>query len=138
MEEHKGQAFDPSDLCSISICNVICSIVFGRRYDFADEELLQLVHYFHEIFRLSGGVAILNIFPVLQFLPGDLFGSRRMMQMTEEVLRFVSVHLKKHEQSLDTENPRDYIDRLLCQAIHKRPNKSADVFTGICRTFGFV
>ena len=74
MREYQGEPFDPSDLCSISICNVMCAIAFGKRYDYQDQDLLQLVNRFHEIFRLAGGVSVINVFPFLRYLPCDALG----------------------------------------------------------------
>ena len=129
VKQHKGEAFDPSDLCSISISNVICSIVFGRRYEHTDDDLLHLVQSFHEIFRLNGLVTIVNLFPLLRFFPGDFFGIRRLMTLMNNVLEFISVHVKDHQLSLDRDNPRDYIDTLLLHASDKKESKG--VLTGL-------
>ena len=69
MKKYQGEPFDPSDLCSISICNVMCAIVFGKRYDYQDQNLLKLMNRFHEIFRLAGGMSVINVFPFLRYLP---------------------------------------------------------------------
>ena len=129
MRKYQGVPFDPSDLCSISICNVMCSIVFGKRYDYTDQNLLHLVNNFHEMFRLTGGLSVINVFPFLRYLPGDVFGSNRMKYLMEEVLKFVSAQVQSHANSLDKDHPRDYLDVLLSQS--KLIQEDEDVLTGM-------
>ena len=116
MNKYEGEPFDPSDLCSISICNVMCAIVFGKRYDYQDQDLLQLVNRFHEIFRLGGGVSVINVFPFLRYIPGDPLGSQRMKYLMEEIHSFVSALVQSHANSLDKDHPRDYIDIIISKS----------------------
>ena len=116
IKKYNGLPFDPSELCSVSICNVMCAIVFGKRYDYQDQDLIHLLNIFYEILRLGGGLEVVNIFPFLRYLPGDLFGCHRVKSLIEECLGFVSAQVQSHASSLDKDNPRDYIDVLLNQS----------------------
>ncbi|XP_044844351.1 cytochrome P450 2A10-like isoform X6 [Mauremys mutica] len=64
----KGSPFDPTFFLSRSACSVICSIVFGQRFDSADESFLDLLAKTNQLFvRLSStwGQDILN--PATEF-----------------------------------------------------------------------
>lgn len=47
----KGKPFDPTYPLSRAVSNVICSIVFGDRFDYQDAELLELLKMMNESFR---------------------------------------------------------------------------------------
>ncbi|XP_057896536.1 cytochrome P450 2C19-like isoform X3 [Melospiza georgiana] len=48
----KGRAFDPTFMLSCSVSNVICSIVFGKRYDYKDKKFLALMNNVNNIFEM--------------------------------------------------------------------------------------
>ncbi|XP_010114991.1 PREDICTED: cytochrome P450 2C19-like isoform X3 [Chlamydotis macqueenii] len=48
----KGTPFDPTFLLSCAVSNVICSIVFGRRYDYKDKKFLALMNNMNNIFQM--------------------------------------------------------------------------------------
>ncbi|XP_066494469.1 cytochrome P450 2F2-like isoform X3 [Tiliqua scincoides] len=52
LEQTKGEPFDPTFLIGCSFSNVICSIVFGDRFDYKDEKFLTLVGLINDNFRL--------------------------------------------------------------------------------------
>lgn len=43
---------DPSFLLSCVLCNVICSIIFQKRFEYSDKQFLTLINYFNENFRI--------------------------------------------------------------------------------------
>nr|XP_054492955.1 cytochrome P450 2C19-like isoform X3 [Agelaius phoeniceus] len=48
----KGTAFDPTFMLSCAVSNVICSIVFGKRYDYKDKKFLALMDNMNNIFEM--------------------------------------------------------------------------------------
>ncbi|XP_074010576.1 cytochrome P450 2C19-like isoform X2 [Numenius arquata] len=48
----KGAPFDPTFKLSCAISNIICSIVFGRRYDYKDKKFLALMNNMNNIFEM--------------------------------------------------------------------------------------
>ncbi|XP_010292305.1 PREDICTED: cytochrome P450 2C20-like isoform X2 [Phaethon lepturus] len=48
----KGTPFDPTFMLSCAISNVICSIVFGKRYDYKDKKFLALMNNMNNIFEM--------------------------------------------------------------------------------------
>uniref|UniRef100_H0XTI9 Cytochrome P450 family 2 subfamily T member 1 n=1 Tax=Otolemur garnettii TaxID=30611 RepID=H0XTI9_OTOGA len=47
-----GTPFDPRRLLSNAVSNVICSVVFGKRYSYGDSEFLRLLDLFNDNFRI--------------------------------------------------------------------------------------
>ncbi|XP_010012181.1 PREDICTED: cytochrome P450 2C21-like isoform X3 [Nestor notabilis] len=52
IDKTKGTPFDPTFMLSCAISNVICSIVFGKRYDYKDKKFLALMNNMNNIFEM--------------------------------------------------------------------------------------
>ncbi|XP_009958816.1 PREDICTED: cytochrome P450 2H1-like isoform X4 [Leptosomus discolor] len=48
----KGTPFDPTFMLSCSVSNIICSIIFGKRYDYKDKKFLSLMNNMNNIFEM--------------------------------------------------------------------------------------
>ena len=64
-----GQAFDPSYETTASVSNVICSIIFGKRWNVDDPEFHELITLCHLEMRNLEKVEIVDLFPILRFFP---------------------------------------------------------------------
>lgn len=51
-----GTPFDPTFMLSCSVSNVICSIVFGKRYDYKDKKFLALMNNMNNIFKMTNSI----------------------------------------------------------------------------------
>lgn len=51
--EITGASFDPTFMLSCAVSNVICSIVFGKRYDYKDKKFLALMNNMNNIFEMA-------------------------------------------------------------------------------------
>lgn len=47
-----GKPFDPVFILSRSVSNIICSVVFGSRFDYDDERLLTIIHFINDNFQV--------------------------------------------------------------------------------------
>ncbi|KAK2511237.1 hypothetical protein Q9233_017110, partial [Columba guinea] len=50
LRDTREKPFDPTYLLSCAVSNIICSIVFGNRFDHRDSEFLELLRLMHESF----------------------------------------------------------------------------------------
>ncbi|XP_015271937.1 PREDICTED: cytochrome P450 2F2-like, partial [Gekko japonicus] len=104
---------DPAFLISCSVCNVICSIVFGDRFDYEDEKFLTLVGLVNDNFRClsSWWGQMYNLFShVMYYLPGP---HNRIFENFEKLRLFILEMAKMHQETLDPSFPRDFIDCFL-------------------------
>ncbi|XP_039709357.1 cytochrome P450 2B11-like isoform X2 [Pteropus medius] len=108
-----GALQDPTFLFHSITANIICSIVFGKRFAYSDPEFLRLLDLFYQSFVLSSS------FPsqMLEFLP-DIFKSiqgtqRQIYRNLEEVKTFIGRSVEKHRETLDPSAPQDLIDTYL-------------------------
>nr|XP_042716997.1 cytochrome P450 2F3-like [Chrysemys picta bellii] len=105
--------FDPTFLISQAVSNVICSIVFGDRFDYQDGSFLTLVGLINRNFQLlsSPWGQMYNIFPgLMSCLPGP---HNRIFENFEQLQLFVLERVKMHQESFDPNCPRDFIDCFL-------------------------
>ncbi|MGH0130105.1 UNVERIFIED_CONTAM: hypothetical protein FKN15_006166, partial [Acipenser sinensis] len=51
-QSHKGKPFDPQIIINSAVSNIICSIVFGDRFDYGDTQFLNLQRIVNESVRL--------------------------------------------------------------------------------------
>nr|XP_040041247.1 cytochrome P450 2J6-like [Gasterosteus aculeatus aculeatus] len=109
-KSHKGKPFDPHLIVNNVVSNVICSLVFGHRFEYGDEKFLKLMKWFADGFELevSVWVQLYNSFPVLmRRLPGPHQAVRHIWNNVKD---FIGVELKEHKQNWDPSDQRDYID----------------------------
>ncbi|KAF6317064.1 cytochrome P450 family 2 subfamily C member 19 [Rhinolophus ferrumequinum] len=117
---------DPSFLLACVPCNVICSIIFQNRFDYSDEKLSTLLKHFLENFNIVSTlwIQLYNAFPfVMHYLPGshnDLFKNIAKQQ------NFIVEKVKEHQDSLDFNNPRDFIDYFLIKMEKEKHNKQSE------------
>ncbi|XP_066096265.1 cytochrome P450 2C21-like [Saccopteryx bilineata] len=119
---------DPSFLMGSAPCNVICSIIFQNRFEYNDEQFLTLIHYFDENFRLlnTTWIQLYNAFPqLIHYLPGC---HNELFRNTLKQKEFILEKVKEHQESLDLNNPRDFIDYFLIQ-MEKEKHSQQSVFT---------
>ncbi|XP_072918430.1 uncharacterized protein [Hemitrygon akajei] len=108
-ESHKGQEFNPTIQLNAAVANIICSIVFGDRFDYEDKTFIALVKRVNENFQLAGSpvVQLYNAFPILGFLPGS---HKKMLKNRNLNCGFVKNFVTKNYQTLDANDPRSFID----------------------------
>ncbi|XP_037371411.1 cytochrome P450 2F2-like [Talpa occidentalis] len=114
-EATSGAPFDPRRLLDSAVSNVICSVVFGKRYGYGDAEFLRLLDLFHDNFRImsSRWGEMYNIFPsLLDWLPGP---HHRIFRNFAELRVFISEQIQQHRQTRRPGEHRDFIDCFLDQ-----------------------
>ncbi|KAM4696347.1 uncharacterized protein WCC33_015112 [Rhinophrynus dorsalis] len=122
-----GEApFDPTNQLTLAVSNVICSIVFGERFDYDDKKFMDLLYLLKETFRLlsSKWGILLNIFPkTFYYLPGP---QQKIFRNIEKLKAFVSESLKNHRETLDPNCPRDFIDCFLIKMEEEKNNPNTE------------
>ncbi|KAF7661865.1 hypothetical protein LDENG_00251450 [Lucifuga dentata] len=124
MEKEKGEPFDPVHLLNSAVANIICQIVFGRRFDDNDENFQTMLKDLTEMAYLEGSIWALlyDAFPALmKRLPGPHTGIFSHCKSLEALIRD---EIERHKQDLDLSNPRDYTDTFL---IEERQNRNREL-----------
>uniref|UniRef100_A0A4W2HZ60 Cytochrome P450 2B4-like n=1 Tax=Bos indicus x Bos taurus TaxID=30522 RepID=A0A4W2HZ60_BOBOX len=120
LQKSQGAYLDPHFLFNAITANIICSIVFGERFNYQDPRLLQLLHLLNEIFIIicSFYTQMFEIFPgILKHFPGT---HTRLYSMIEEVKDFITENMERHQKMLDPSGPKDFIDSFLLRMDKER------------------
>ncbi|NXN08725.1 CP2CL protein, partial [Indicator maculatus] len=132
-----GTPFDPTFMLSCAVSNIICSIVFGKRYDYKDKKFLSLMNNMNNIFEMSSSYwgQLYQMFPnILYYLPGP---HNKIFAEFDALKAFVSEEVKVHQASLDTSSPQDFIDCFLSKMEEEKnnPDSSFHIKNLITSTF---
>merc|ERR1712212_377764 len=110
IENENGEPFNPASLLNNAVSNIICRLVFGKRFDYSDHNFQTLLKNLSKAVQLEGsawGQLYEAIPAVMKHMPGP---HNKMFAIYEDLVAFVREDLKRHKLDLDPSNPRDYID----------------------------
>ncbi|XP_074195461.1 cytochrome P450 2C19 [Rhinolophus sinicus] len=113
---------DPTFILGCAPCNVICSIIFQKRFDYKDQDFLNIMKAFNENASIlsSAWMQICNTFPVLfDYFPGSYTQFHKNFDFVKS---YVMEKTREHQESLDVNNPRDFIDCFLIKMEQEKDN----------------
>ncbi|KAM7330176.1 hypothetical protein ACRRTK_011789 [Alexandromys fortis] len=108
-----GSPCDPTFILSCAPCNVICSTVFQNRFDYKDQNFLNLMEKLNENVKIisSPWMQVCNNFPsLIDYCPGS---HNTALKNAEYIRSYLLERIKEHQESLNVANPRDFIDYYL-------------------------
>ncbi|XP_078586161.1 cytochrome P450 2U1-like isoform X2 [Branchiostoma floridae x Branchiostoma japonicum] len=114
-EQGDARSRDITDNLTVSVANITCSMVFGKRYDYDDVTFVELTKSINKLFAELGSSQLMTVFPFLRFVPGVNSSNRIIVECLNEVQAYLRHEITKHRENLDNENPRDFIDLLLTE-----------------------
>nr|XP_056711000.1 cytochrome P450 2U1 [Euleptes europaea] len=126
--KHGEKQFNPFPIISNAVSNIICSMAFGRRFDYDDVEFKTMLSLMSRALEMSLNIHIIlvNICPWLYYLPFGPF--RELRQIVLDITAFLKKIITQHRESLDPQNPRDFIDMYLLQVDEEKKTNSESSF----------
>ncbi|XP_063793877.1 cytochrome P450 2C15-like isoform X2 [Pseudophryne corroboree] len=124
--KNKGTPFDPAYLLQLATSNVICSIVFGERFDHEDKKFLtHLSHIrnFVELMNSSFGQFLRLFTTLMTYVPGP---HQKMFPAFQKIKDFVKDMVSSHRKTLDKNCPRDLIDCFLMRMEEEIKNSNTE------------
>ena len=98
-------------MLALGVLNIICAIVFGKRYEIEDEEFRTVVEIDHRLAKNADLTGAIMFIPWLRFLPNEQFSCfKKGVAMRDE---FLHKKLREHRDTFDENNIRDFTDSLL-------------------------
>ncbi|NXB69763.1 CP2J2 protein, partial [Donacobius atricapilla] len=113
--DEQGNPFNPQLKITNAVSNVICSLIFGNRFEYHDEDFQRLLKLLYDIAFLSGSATsqLYNNFPsIMKYLPGPhqtIFKNWRLVK------KFMQEQINKHKEDWNPSESRDYIDSYLLE-----------------------
>ncbi|XP_075043107.1 cytochrome P450 2F2-like [Mixophyes fleayi] len=124
LRNKKGSPIDPKHQLHCSVSNVICSVMFGKRFEYQDEEFQNLIHCLQESFKTMSSAwgIIYNTYPgFMKYIPGP---HKKLMKNYTLITDLIQKRVENNIKSLDSNNPRDFIDCFLIK-IEKEEKKNS-------------
>ncbi|XP_033014694.1 cytochrome P450 2A13-like [Lacerta agilis] len=124
----KSEPFDPTFVLSRSVSNIISSIAFGNRFEYEDPEFLSLLRAMLETFQFtstSWGQLYEMFSGIMQHLPGPQDKTFKNLLGLKE---FITKKVKTNKETLDPNNPRDFIDCFLVKMQQEKGNPNTEFF----------
>ncbi|NWT15240.1 CP2DK protein, partial [Vireo altiloquus] len=112
IKSEEGKSFDIRVLLNNAVCNMICTIVFGDRFDYGDETFNKLSQLLQKSLDEETGFLpqLLNAVPILVHIPGL---PQRVFRAQKEFMDFIDVVIDKHRKTWDPAYTRDLTDAYL-------------------------
>ncbi|XP_063793891.1 cytochrome P450 2G1-like [Pseudophryne corroboree] len=124
--KNKGTPFDPAYILRQAVSNVICSVVFGKRFDYEDKKFITLLSYIIDLVLLLSTASgqLLNFFPTLMtYVPGPHL---KIFPTFKNMKDFIKDIVRSHRNTLDVDCPRDYIDCFLIRMEEEKNNPNTE------------
>ncbi|XP_042747783.1 cytochrome P450 2H2-like, partial [Lagopus leucura] len=100
--------FNPTVFLMHAVSNIICSIVFGDRFDYEDKKFLDLIEMLEENEKHQKRIQtqLYNFMPtILDYWPGP---HKTLIKNFDKVDDFITEIIKAHQESFDPSCPRDF------------------------------
>ncbi|XP_019963410.2 cytochrome P450 2K1-like [Paralichthys olivaceus] len=107
-----GEAFDTTQPMNCAVSNIICSMVYGSRFEYDDPEFISLVDRTNRNIQLAGSpsIQIYNLFPWF----GKLLAKTKEFNKLYEANRKQNLQLFTHlKKTLDPQMCRGFVDAFL-------------------------
>ena len=128
MQKHGDAPFNPFPIVNNAVSNIICSLCFGRRFDYTNSEFKKMLDFMSRALEvcLNTQLLLVNICSWLYYLPFGPF--KELRQIEKDLTIFLKKIIKDHRESLDVENPQDFIDMYILHVEEEKKNNSNSGF----------
>ncbi|XP_075043035.1 cytochrome P450 2A4-like [Mixophyes fleayi] len=126
LKKTKESFFDPRLFLNKAPCNIVLTIMFGNRHDYEDKELLDVLSYMYEtIFIISSFWGqLFEMFPtIMRYIPGR---HQKIFDNLRKLLLFVEKRVEMNKNTLDPNNPRNYVDAFLIKMEKEKMNPKSE------------
>ncbi|XP_038061047.1 cytochrome P450 2J6-like isoform X2 [Patiria miniata] len=106
----KGKPVKQEYLFCNALANIICSVVYGTRYDYNDPKFKELLHHTIRIFELLGSGGVLFFMPFVNVIARFIPSLREIIQHSKQYNIFVDEALLWHQADFDPHSaPTDFL-----------------------------
>ncbi len=119
MKDSKGQPLNPTDFVNVSVANIICSLLFGKRYEHDDDEFKGLLAAIDALFRgfSDTNILLLPIGRLLSYVFPSMRRSYKALFDSGEVLQaFYRKKIKEANERMDLgEEANDFVMKYVAE-----------------------
>ncbi|XP_033120091.1 steroid 17-alpha-hydroxylase/17,20 lyase-like [Anneissia japonica] len=124
MTQKVGTPFDPHEVITLAVYNVIASMCFGHKYEFNDPDLRRIIELQKEINEAFGNGTLADFIPIARFLPSPSVNKFKKLitESSTMIEKEVSQHLKRYSP----DEPANDLIELLLQAQREELQENDD------------
>ncbi|KAM3829175.1 cytochrome P450 2J6-like isoform 2-T2 [Vipera latastei] len=110
--ENMRVPFDPYEFMDTAVVNIISTILFGKRFEYGNIFLRNLLHRIHHSSKMAVGPwgLLYNLVPLVRSLP---LPHQTILATAKEVDVFIKKEVEEHRLTLTPGEPRDFADAYL-------------------------
>ena len=108
-----GKQFDPNHTLVNAVSNVICFIVFGKRFEYTDISFKKFLEVGTQMMTLSQRTLLFLFVPIFAYLPFARRNIHEIHSCNYQLANFIGEILKSHRNNLNPYNSHDFIDAYL-------------------------
>ncbi|XP_028296248.1 cytochrome P450 2K1-like isoform X1 [Gouania willdenowi] len=125
LQQFKGEAFDMSNAITFAVSNIICSIVYGSRFNYNDPEFRGQIGRADALnhIQLSVSTQLYNLYPSLFKW---LLNRRRILNISAENKKQTWSFIHHLKESLNPETCRGFVDTFLVRQKHLEDSGNTD------------
>ena len=124
-----GNKFDPKHYLMNATSNIICSVIFGDRYNYNDEKFRRILHDLDSRVKHVGSGAIILLVPLLrlfypnvipkliailknqvQYYRTIITGRKLQLETSDECNDLIDLYLKEIESNKKKQEPDEFVD----------------------------
>ena len=132
LDQTQGVPLDLRKLISIAVSNVIFSCLFSCRYAKDDKHFKECTDLVDGIMHLAGAADLLETFPIMKFLPGEIHS--RIKNTTFLKKKLLTSKLQERKETYKEGVIRDITDALIkaLHDVHKEDSKTKGILNEQC------
>jgi cytochrome P450 family 2 subfamily U polypeptide 1 len=128
--DKQGKEFDIGDLLGMSLCNNICILEFGKRYEYHDENFLQLKHAVDALVQRAAPPT--SLYGLIRFLKLKIPFLKARDSTSKSILKledFCKQIAEEHRKAYQPGSKDDYIDAYITEKAEREKSKNnAEMF----------
>ncbi|CAH1800478.1 unnamed protein product [Owenia fusiformis] len=122
-DEKNGAPFNMNSLMGMAISNIICSMVFGHRFQYDDTTFQKILRLQNENTVYIQWVFLGSFVPFSDWIPGDIFCKKRLINNLDEMkTKIFRPEFKKHMEKYDPEHINDFTDAFIKEMKQREEN----------------
>uniref|UniRef100_F7FH53 Cytochrome P450 2W1 n=2 Tax=Ornithorhynchus anatinus TaxID=9258 RepID=F7FH53_ORNAN len=124
-QSHQGKPFDTKIILNNAVSNIICSILFGDRFEYDDPEFLHLLQLLSDNTKLMGSsmVQLYNFYPFFGFLIG---AHKTVVRNIQEITSFIQKLFKEHILNFSPNHLTGFVDAFLLKQQQESKNPQTE------------
>ncbi|KAK3597329.1 hypothetical protein CHS0354_010966 [Potamilus streckersoni] len=136
VNKQNRQPFHLSAILSMNLSNVIAAIVFGRHFNRDDPRVVQILAAVNENNINLGSNCVMNFYPLLRHLPGDLFKMKRCLKNVDLIEEYINEIYYKVLEEYDESKVEDFISAYIKEMKDQKGKNETTTFTldQLCKT----